>query len=1139
MRDSSEVVRARPSPEPVTNPADLLIPVNVGEEHENNLDENKGVLIDDSDASEVVDQEDSIELLSDEHAVNLARLVPQPLLFVPISVYGVTVDALVDSGASMSLIEVDLVPPDMYPLESGSDQPVKGLGANTISPLGSIVTSIIIGHVSFEGEFLVVPAGSSEHSVILGCNFFQDHRMSIDTAWNRLSAPITTGHWEIYLQTPAVHTVYRDIPVYATTSHQLSGTESVLVEVNTGTITVPDTHEFYYTSWSNSSSKSYLPNRLIGVEGVLQFKNSQATILLENGDMDGLVKLKAGQLLGTVSTLVDVEINSVLPSATWTIAEIQEQIDLGKLSDTQTQDALQMILDRSGVLSRSGEDIGCAGVTQHKIELHDSTPIRQRPRRFPEPVALEIEKQCEELRQLDIIEYSKSPWSSPVVPVIKKDKSLRLCVDYRQLNRVTKADRFPVPNVSDLVYGLFGVKFFTLLDLRKGYYQVPLHPDSKECTAFSTSYNHYQCKRLSFGLKNAPGAFQREMQAVLQEFSRKQVVVYIDDILIMSKSYEEHLQLVGSVLATLDRYHMKINLVKCHWFQEEVVFLGHKVSIRGISKDEAYVKDVMDFPQPTNVKELRSFLGLVNFQRKFIANCSVISKQLTALTKYSDKTNLKWTTQMEEAFTQLKDAMVKDILLSYPDYRPIAEKMQLSTDACKFGAGACLTQVQDSQERVIAYASTTFSPAQSNYCVLEQELTAIRWALKVFKGFLYGVSFVLFTDHRPLVYMHNMVGHNSRIMRTFEELSAFNYEIKYKSGKCNYIADTLSRLHGQLPSLPTSTLAGLPSGLQVLQQVPGGGDSMVSSLFLVLEQHKGMHDPHLMMPSSIDELRHTLSAELLQSPSQYGITLDKVTKNNLKLAALPGQFPMSEFFLAFHHLCKLQVWVHHGMAQPVVCDSTTLSCVTDPALRVHIQCIHGVHYNPLVENKLFQEPEWQLETECIDPADCCDLEVDSDTEDVGISAMLARVAELKSICHCNPISKVPIVNVHVGDVVFCGLIDTGAQISLVSEFVWNQLTDDERNTASLQETSIPIKSFGNSGVKVTSIILLSIRVGSVNLPNMPFGVVPETALPSCFILGLNVIHAGGMVLNFDNGQETLTVEGEQALFRHIRFSERA
>ena len=215
------------------------------------------------------------------------------------------------------------------------------------------------------------------------------------------------------------------------------------------------------------------------------------------------------------------------------------------------------------VFSLGDTDIGLASVTEHCIRLTDDTPIYQRQRRFPPPISDELERQCKELNSLDIIEPSMSPWSSPVVPVRKKDGTIRMCIDYRQLNKVTIPDKFPVPNLADSIFGLHGTNFFTRLDLVRGYYQLPVDEKSRPYTAFSTQRNHWQFKRLSFGLRNAPSAFQREIQAVLSTFPSNKVIAYIDDILIMSSTFNEHIELVARVLQTLCNYNIKIKLTKC------------------------------------------------------------------------------------------------------------------------------------------------------------------------------------------------------------------------------------------------------------------------------------------------------------------------------------------------------------------------------------------------------------------------------------------------------------------------------------------------------------------------------------------------------------------------------------------------
>ena len=316
----------------------------------------------------------------------------------------------------------------------------------------------------------------------------------------------------------------------------------------------------------------------------------------------------------------------------YTKQRIEEENPLDDLSVLQRAKVWEMLTRCRLCLSTGSKDIGQASVTAHKISLYDKTPIYQRPRRFPEPVNIEIERQCEELYDIDVIEPSSSAWSSPVVPVRKADGSLRLCIDYRRLNHVTKPERIPIPTLSESIYNIHGMKYFTSLDLIRGYYQIPITDDSKEYTAFSTARAHWQFRRLSFGLRNAPGAFQREIQTVLKEFPWKKVVVYIDDILIMEETFEKQLLLVEKVLQTLCNHGIKIKPDKCQWFAEEVSFLGHSISADGLKKQQVYIDKVDSFPRPNTVTQLQEFLGLVNFQRKFVEHASTIQKPLSELT---------------------------------------------------------------------------------------------------------------------------------------------------------------------------------------------------------------------------------------------------------------------------------------------------------------------------------------------------------------------------------------------------------------------------------------------------------------------------------------------------------------------------
>ena len=774
------------------------------------------------------------------------------------------------------------------------------------------------------------------------------------------------------------------------------------------------------------------------------------------------------------------------------------------------REQVQSLLNKVALVFSQGEgDIGCAGVTQHRIELHDSTPIRQKPRRFPEPVALEIERQCEELRQLNIIDYSRYPWSSPVVPVKKKDGTLRLCVDYRQLNKVTKADRFPIPNMSDLVFNLGGRQWFSTLDLVKGYYQVPLDPASAEYTAFSTARNHYQFNRLSFGLKNAPGAFQREMQMVLRDFNTKEVVIYIDDILVMSDTFERHLDLFGKILATLENYHIKIKAEKCCWFRHEVEFLGHVIGRNGLRKSDVYMDTIRKYPRPKTVGELRSFLGLVNFQRKFVAGCALLSKPLTCLTSQKDKVVLEWSFEMTESFEQLKDSLCANIELAYPDYGLGSEKLELATDASGYGSGACLAQSQQGAVRVIAYASMTFSSAQCAYSTIERELAAIRWAIKIFRPFLYGVPFLLFTDHRPLVYLSNMSRQNARLMRTLNELAEYDFEVRYRAGKENCIPDTLSRLHVDFSIVNEGVPVDLPDGVTVICEVVGGGDSMVESLFIVLQRRLSPWESVMPLPACPGELRIALCDELVQHPHRYGLD-KKANLSQVRLMRFPGQLPSELFLAAAANLFKLEVWVHSEFVRPFIYGPSE---AREGRGCVHIQCRAGVHYNPLWADSSYDGGRHQLGGVLQCPGEeHVNSEDDPELEEAEVAFFEGNEDRGDLLCSVKHTSCLPCrVSIRVGSYQFCALVDTGAQLSLVSQAVLERL--GVNGFTLVNRTLIRIRTLGGF-VASLGRVQLQVIVPTCQPLYLTFAVVPEDCMPFCFIVGGDLLDSLGTVIDY-------------------------
>lgn len=344
---------------------------------------------------------------------------------------------------------------------------------------------------------------------------------------------------------------YENVPVFAKDDFSLDNRESKLIAVSSNAFDVTNSDFYFDGSHRNDNLYCYC--------GILN--GCHAQIIVENVNGIGKQKVKAGDEVGRVSSLMDIE---VIESQTeeWTLERLRSQVpvvhpDVDDSRKSQVYDMLSNVVD---ALSTGDSDVGLAAVAPHHIELTDYTPIWQKPRVFAEPVNREIEDQCQELLGSNIIEYSDSSWSSPCVPIRKPDGMLRLCIDYRQVNNVTKTMKFPMPNLNHCLYKAKDVKFFTKLDLVRGYYQVQLDDESKQYTAFSTLQNHFQFKRLAFGLKNSGIAFQKTMQEILSPLSSNNIIIYIDDILIMSSSFDEHLLLVGKVLQTLANYHIKIKV---------------------------------------------------------------------------------------------------------------------------------------------------------------------------------------------------------------------------------------------------------------------------------------------------------------------------------------------------------------------------------------------------------------------------------------------------------------------------------------------------------------------------------------------------------------------------------------------------
>nr|CAH66284.1 OSIGBa0161P06.1 [Oryza sativa] len=422
---------------------------------------------------------------------------------------------------------------------------------------------------------------------------------------------------------------------------------------------------------------------------------------------------------------------------------------------------------------------------EFRIDLVPGTnPIHKRPYRMAANELAEVKKQVDDLLQKGYIRPSTSPWGAPVIFVEKKDHTQRMCVDYRALNEVTIKNKYPLPRIDDLFDQLKGATVFSKIDLRSGYHQLRIREEDIPKTAFTTRYGLFECTVMSFGLTNAPAFFMNLMNKVFMEYLDKFVVVFIDDILIYSKTKEEHEEHLRLALEKLREHQLYAKFSKCEFWLSEVKFLGHVISSGGVAVDPSNVESVLSWKQPKTVSEVRSFLGLAGYYRRFIENFSKIARPMTRLLQKEVK--YKWTEDCERSFQELKKRLVTAPVLILPDSR---KGFQVYCDASRLGLGCVLMQ----EGKVVAYASRQLRPHENNYPTHDLELAAVVHALKIWRHYLYGNRTEVYTDHKSLKYIFTQPDLNMRQRRWLELIKDYDMEIHYHPGKANVVADALSR----------------------------------------------------------------------------------------------------------------------------------------------------------------------------------------------------------------------------------------------------------------------------------------------------------------------------------------------------------
>ena len=716
------------------------------------------------------------------------------------SVENEQVKLLVDTGAAISVISESFFNSALrmhYSLQTPRNglESIQTANGATVAVKGFVTFPLTIGNEHYECQASVV--SGLAYNVVLGRDFLHKTHAVIDvpghivTFKNDNTVSFITGNTPPLLCSVAVFSSFvieprseAIIPVQLLQSH--SSSVAGLVEGNE----------------KLTSRYRLLPAASISCptsEGNVSFR------LLNPSDEP--VLLHKGTVIGTFSELLHTDIVPLKSSVSAMDSAPQhhsllselESIKNVDLSEAQNAALSQLLLSYKDIFASSSLDLGHTSIIEHEIYTGDARPIKSSPYRVSQLQREEIETQISNMLSQNVIQPSSSPWSSPVVLVKKKDGTTRFCVDYRKLNAVTRKDSYPLPRIDDALDALSGSQFFTTLDLQSGYHQVAMHPSSREKTAFVSHAGLFEYNVMSFGLTNAPPTFQRLMSRVLAGLEWKVCLIYIDDIIVFSSTFEEHLQRLSLVFDRIRQANLKLKPSKCHFARHSVKFLGFIVSANGISADPDKLEVVNSFPVPSNVKDVRSFLGLCNYYRRFVHDFARIASPINQLTRKDVK--FVWSAECQHAFNLLKQSLCSNPVLAYPVF---SEPFHLYTDASNSALGYIIGQRVEGVEYVVAYGGRELNNAEKRYSTTKREALAVVDGIKRYQPYLHGRKFFVHTDHSSLSWLMNVKDPTGRLARWALQLQQYDFDIVYRPGPSNNNADALSRR-----SYSSTTVSGL------------------------------------------------------------------------------------------------------------------------------------------------------------------------------------------------------------------------------------------------------------------------------------------------------------------------------------------
>ena len=727
---------------------------------------------------------------------------------------------MLDTGAAISCLSPELYQKsglaDSYPLQKASVLNVHGVGGSAIQVQGEISVPIKVADIEVVQRFIILTGIAIP--LILGMDFIVQHRVVIDFITKQVSLYGGLTSTPLCIESEEQEVVIDaliELPPRSETVLSLK-----VKHRKSNAVVVLEPRASFAEVW-----------RVVPARTISRIQNSHIVGKILNPN-NSSVTLVPGTVVGYLES-VNTVVSPPPTSSGVTVASLQTGrhdsadsirklreigIDLSD-SDLTEEHRAQMasfLLSHRDIFATNMSELGATHLQEMNIDTGNHPPIKQRPYRVSPHIKEEIDRQVEEMLQNGIITPSTSAYSSPVVMVKKKSGEYRFAVDYRKLNEITTTINYPLPKFDDVTDILGGATIFSTMDLMSGFWQIPLAEDSKHKTAFICHSGLYEFERVPFGLKNSPVIFQSVMESALRGLNYKSALVYVDDIIAFSKDFDSHLQNLTEIFDHLRAANLKMKPSKCRFAVKKVVYLGHVISKDGVSTDPEKVRLVREFPVPKSQKDVRSFLGLANYYRKFIKDFSAIAAPLNAL--LSKDTNFEWTLDCQNAFDTLKNALSSAPILAYPDF---SKPFILYTDASSTAISYILGQRDDQgKERVICYSGRALRQSEKRWSISERECLAVVEGIKNFRVYLANKKFLVQTDHSAIQFLQKTKDPTGRLGRWMIFLQAYNFEVMYKPGKKHGNADSLSRRpYEETPKEEEEEVGEIPHIFNVKAQV--------------------------------------------------------------------------------------------------------------------------------------------------------------------------------------------------------------------------------------------------------------------------------------------------------------------------------